>query len=232
LFADLDRILHFGIDPWRLTHALSAVSQPVAALFTSALTFFYHLWFFLFWTVLLFFMLRPDTGHIRLQYMVSHLLCWIIIGGIFAMMWSSAGPVYYGYFADGPNPFTPLMETLAAQNAWLGDQGFWVTVWPLDVQDKLWAVYSSSETGIGSGISAMPSMHISIAVLMALGVSAVHKKLGCAFWAFALIIQIGSVHLAWHYAIDGYFAAIATVIIWKLTGKLLRSRMDAYKVSA
>ncbi|WP_191600827.1 phosphatase PAP2 family protein [Marinomonas algicola] len=41
-----------------------------------------------------------------------------------------------------------------------------------------------------------------------------NKKLGYIAWAYALIIMVGSVHLAWHYALDGYFALILTTIIW------------------
>ena len=45
---------------------------------------------------------------------------------------------------------------------------------------------------------------------------------GSAMWTFALMIQIGWVHLAWHYAIDGYLAAVITVVIWKASGWLVR----------
>ncbi len=67
---------------------------------------------------------------------------------------------------------------------------------------------------LGSGISAMPSMHVSMSVLMALGVSSLNKKLGFAFWGFTLIIYIGSFLLGWHYAVDGLVSAPITVFIW------------------
>ncbi len=226
-FAAMDRWLHFGIDPWRLTHALNEVSLAASAMLTGVLTFLYALWFFLFWTVLLFFMIRPDTGRLRQQYLISYFLCWVIIGGVFAILLSSAGPVYYNHLVAGTDPFVPLMEVLTDQNEWLTERGGWLRVWPLEIQDKLWETYSNSETTLGSGISAMPSMHVAIAVLMALGVSRLNRKLGFVFWIFALLIQIGSVHLAWHYAIDGYLAAILTVIIWKIAGRLTAKLMPA-----
>ncbi|AZI35430.1 hypothetical protein NT2_09_00850 [Caenibius tardaugens NBRC 16725] len=39
---------------------------------------------------------------------------------------------------------------------------------------------------------------------------------------FFAIILIGSVHLAYHYAVDGYAAIIATAIIWIVAGRAAR----------
>lgn len=63
-------------------------------------------------------------------------------------------------------------------------------------------------------------MHVSVAVTMALAFQKLHKKLGYLMWGYVLAIQIGSVHLAWHYAIDGYLSAILTLVIWKSVGAL------------
>ena len=38
---------------------------------------------------------------------------------------------------------------------------------------------------------------------------------------FLLSIQVGSVHLGWHYAVDGYASMILTVLLWWGIGKLL-----------
>jgi hypothetical protein len=70
----------------------------------------------------------------------------------------------------------------------------------------------------GSGISAMPSIHVSAAVLFALLGWRVDRRLGIGFTIFAIVIMIGSVHLAWHYAIDGYLSAALTLVIWWVCG--------------
>jgi hypothetical protein len=72
-----------------------------------------------------------------------------------------------------------------------------------------------------NGISAMPSMHVAMSMLFALLAWNVHRLLGIAFTAFALAIAIGSVHLGWHYAVDGYASAIAMPLVWLAAGRLV-----------
>jgi hypothetical protein len=74
--------------------------------------------------------------------------------------------------------------------------------------------YISGNHGLASGISAMLSMHVSIAALMAMTLYNVNKILGYIAWIYTLIIMIGSIHLAWHYAVDGYLALISTTLLW------------------
>jgi len=216
-FAALDRSLHFGVDPWVITHSL--FSGPIA---TGVINLFYNLWFFLYWVVLFFFILRVSPKDERLQYMITHILSWFIIGGLLATLMSSAGPVYYGHFSDGASPFDPLMDVLRGHDVWLVHYLPWIKVWALDTQALLWNNYISGDPSLASGISAMPSMHVSMAVLMALAMGRINRIFAIFFWTFAIIIQIGSVHLAWHYAIDGYLAAILTIILWKLVGKWVK----------
>ena len=65
------------------------------------------------------------------------------------------------------------------------------------------------------GISAMPSLHNAIAVLYALIAFRIGKAIGIFMSLYAAIIFVGSVHLGWHYAVDGIIAAIAMYAIWK-----------------
>lgn len=214
LFYQLDKALHFGNDPWRLLHASTNIQLSAVTVFL------YHIWFFIYWAVFLYFAARVGHKQLRIQYLASHYLCWAVIGGAVALSLSSAGPCFYGLIYEGEDPYGPLMETLYKHDALMQMENSYIHLWPLDIQDRLWEFYSSSATGTASGISAMPSMHVSIAVLMALGITKVGLIPGIIAWIYAACIQFGSVYLGWHYAIDGYLAAILTVIIWKISGWL------------
>ena len=91
----------------------------------------------------------------------------------------------------------------------------------LRVRDMLWQAYSGG-TIERAGISAMPSLHISMVVLMAILGFRIRPGVGIAFSVFAVFTFLGSVHLGWHYAIDGYVSLVATVLIWKLSGRIVR----------
>lgn len=212
LFYEIDKWLHFGISPWKITHAIF----PNAAA-TYLINILYHAWFLLMWGITLFFIVRRDLLLLRSQYLLSFMGSWFLVGGISAALLSSAGPCYTHLLDHNNTHYLPLMDRLAIQSQQLMEAG-WTHIWALDVQDTLWLNYVSLEGGIGAGISAMPSMHVSVAVLMALATYQFNKKLGYLMWAYMIMIQIGSVHLAWHYAIDGYLSIILTLLVWKTAG--------------
>ena len=85
----------------------------------------------------------------------------------------------------------------------------------------LWEAYNNKEIGQVKGISAMPSMHVSIAFLFALVGWRIHRISGIIFSVFAFLIMVGCVHLGWHYAIDGYVAIACIWLIWWAVGCLL-----------
>ena len=94
-----------------------------------------------------------------------------------------------------------------------------VPVWALDVQQMLWDNYQNNKVGMGSGISAMPSMHVATATLMALFGWQYSRIAGIVLTLYALVIFIGSVHLGWHYALDGYVGALGAALVWWLVGR-------------
>ena len=87
-------------------------------------------------------------------------------------------------------------------------------VWALQVQEDLWAGYMND--GVLAGISAMPSMHVATAVLMALYAWTHARWAGFVMAVFAILIMLGSVHLGWHYAVDGYVGALIAWIAWRI----------------
>jgi hypothetical protein len=97
-----------------------------------------------------------------------------------------------------------------------------VPVMALDVQEQLWNSYARNGLATLGGITAMPSMHVATSLSFALVGYAHNRKLGHLLLLFTFIVQIGSVHLGWHYAIDGYVAAIGTLLVWWCVGVFLR----------
>jgi hypothetical protein len=71
------------------------------------------------------------------------------------------------------------------------------------------------------GVSAMPSMHNAIAVLYGLTAMRMAKPLRIAAWTFATLIFVGSIHLGWHYAVDGIIAGLMMAGIWYAAGRYL-----------
>jgi membrane-associated phospholipid phosphatase len=63
----------------------------------------------------------------------------------------------------------------------------------------------------------MPSMHVSIAFLFYLAMRHVSRAAKWLFFAFFVVILVGSVHLAYHYALDGIVSIAVTAVLWKLS---------------
>jgi hypothetical protein len=208
-FAAWDAALHGGRAPWELLQPL--LGHPWI---TAVINVAYHLWFFVTYGVLAWQAVTFARPRLRMQYLLTTLLLWSLVGNLAAAVLSSAGPVYFGRVTGLPDPFAPLMAYLHAANDV-------VPVMALQVQEMLWQAYVAQGAQLGSGISAMPSLHVATAFSYALLGFAVRRWLGIAFAVFAGFILVGSVHLGWHYAIDGYVGIICTVVIWRSIGWLL-----------
>jgi len=209
-FAAWDAALHGGVDPWRLL-------QPVLGypLITQLVNYVYNFWLLVLYLMLYWQLLSLKDAATRMQFFYTILLCFAINGSFLAMLLSSAGPCYFE-FVTGLDRFAPLMNYLHS----IGGEEY--KIWALVNQDYLWEEYSSKAHGIGAGVSAMPSVHVSTALIfMMVGLrSNQFWRMGSiVFFAFILV---GSVHLGWHYAIDGYVAILTTLPMWFFSGWLVK----------
>jgi hypothetical protein len=222
-FYKLDRALHFGIDPWQITH--SVLSSDTASWM---INFFYNLWFFILFVFIFGCILGKQRPSLRAQFLLTMTLSWVLIGFVAATIFSSAGPCYYAHVVrSGANPYAELLQNLHAIHARLLAQHFPFGLPAIATQDLLWRDFITGGALLGGGISAFPSMHMAMATAMALLASRLDKRLGGAMWLFAVIIQIGTVHLGWHYAVDGYASCLITLLIWSASGWLVR-KSDAW----
>ncbi|WP_232796500.1 phosphatase PAP2 family protein [Roseovarius salinarum] len=198
-FAALDRALHGGHDPYALL--MPVLGNPVA---TRILDAAYYLWFFLIYFVVIATCFDTRNPVRRATLLLAFVLTWVVGGNALAIAFSSVGPVYYAPLGFG-DAFAPLMERLHAINAE-------TPIWAVKVHAMLLDGYLND--GPVKGISAMPSMHVACAALLAFHGFTVRRWIGWALAGFLVVIQVGSVHLAWHYAIDGYFGIVIAGACW------------------
>lgn len=205
-FAHLGRML-FGVSPWTLTHR---VFGTVAG--TRFLDNLYSIWMpLLFITPMIAAVLCANPAH-RFRILASWFLAWVLIGSLAAWVFASAGPCYYNTFV-GPDPsYAELQLRLAAIGRQASAQG--TPIAALEFQPILLNAYRHGGFGLGGGISAMPSMHVAMASLLAMIGWRRNAAWGLFATSYAVLIWIGSVHFGWHYFVDGPVAALMMAGIW------------------
>lgn len=199
--AQLDRML-FGTDPWRLTHALIGPGG------TWLIDRLYVLWLPIMVAMFAWSAFTSDRAF-QLRSAVVHFLIWIVLGNLLALGLASAGPCFYlPIFGNGE--FEPLMDRLAQ----VGDLN------ALALQDYL--LGTRGVESIGAGISAAPSVHVAMTVLLVL---MMHDRFGARWptWlagGYLAAIWLGSVHLGWHYAVDGLISLMLVPLMWWSLGRV------------
>ena len=209
-FIAWDRAIFFGYDAWE-------VLQPVLGypMVTAFLALLYHLWFLLLYPGVMFFVFFRIDSQLRRQFFMTYMLSWALSGGAIATWLASVGPCFVGPMLGNPH-FDAQMAYLYAAN----EQ---VPIMVLPVQEMLLEWYKTAENGLGSGITAMPSMHVAIAFLFWLAVRRVHSGWGKFFGVFFVITWISSVHLAYHYAVDGLVSVLAVAAIWWASQRIINA---------
>jgi hypothetical protein len=215
--AAADYFLFGGHDAWTVTHALFG-SVGATLVFDRA----YAIWLplmFLFPAVAV-----MATGDVRLRVRLlgCWLSAWVLIGSIGAWLFGSAGPCYYNYLVGPHAGFADLHQHLAALGRSAQANGQVIAA--IDFQTMLRSGHGSTEFVSAGGISAMPSMHVAMATLFALAGFKIVRPLGWILTLYALMIWVGSIHLGWHYAIDGIVGAAMTLGLWWLSGHAVANR--------
>lgn len=201
-FAEWDRAIFLGIDPWKLLWPL--LGNPWV---TATMAVFYHLWILLLYLGSVFVILDGRvSSFLRRRYFLSYVLTWALLGCVMATAFASVGPVFAQTLV-GLDSFAPQLDLLRS-----GSQR--VPLMTLPVQDMLLERFYADERGLGSGITAMPSLHVAIAFLFWLTMRQLDRHLGRVCFAFFAIIWVSSVHLAYHYAIDGLASVLGVLVIW------------------
>lgn len=189
MLAQMDAAM-FGTDPWRITHFLFGWATPV-------IDRAYVTWAPLKFAVLLCVALAPPSI-LKARAILSYFLM-VASSAVGQYSLSSAGPVFYERFGFGDRFADLPLEP-------------WVNI----ASVYLWQGYQQPTAHMGAGISAMPSLHVAIALWIALVTRAYLPKFQALGWAYFALILVGSVHLGWHYAMDSIIAVGIGLAAWSV----------------
>ena len=213
--ADLDRWLHFGVDPWRWL-------QPIgdSHIIRIALEWNYNTaWFVLCFGALFVVATSSAAKAIRSRYLVCFMLVWVLCGNVLAVFFLSAGPAFYGAVTGDEMRFA---EQLAFLSAGAGGANS-----AASYQHYLWTLHAAGQPGFGSGISAFPSVHVALVAMNAFFIAEHSRRLGIIAFAYLALIVASSVYLAWHYAIDGYVSIAVVAAVHFTARRFFREKRKA-----
>jgi len=205
-----DVALHFGRRPWQWL-------QPVLGHWpvTFVVNVVYNLWFVAMFGVWLHFAFMTAPGVQRTRFFLAFMLLWMVGGGALAIVFSSAGPCFFGagHLGLSPDPYADLMAYLTRADAV-------VPIWALDVQADLWKLHAAGSAE--ASLSAMPSMHNGSTLLFAMASSGWPAWIRRCLWAYVPVIFVGSIYLGYHYAVDGYAGWMLALAAWWIAGAMAR----------
>jgi PAP2 superfamily protein len=149
----------------------------------------------------LYFSKRPNRNTALLTFFVVAAL--LETGGQYLL--PSGGPIFFQRLGLGDR-FASMYQPVGTRH----------------VADLLWQAYDSNVMTYGSGISAFPSMHVSISAWLAITFRNVFVI------CFAVFIFFASIMLGWHYALDGIAGAAGAAACYSLA-KVLVARDWSWK---
>ena len=205
LLADLDRLLFLGRDPWTLLSWLNATPMAI----------FYHVaWFALMILTLVIVLAAPPSPR-KSAVMLTYFILWSVVGPLVHTLLPAAGPVFFEPLGYGSR-FGALHNVSETR----------------DVADYLWSIYAGEGFGPGSGISAMPSMHIATTVWMAIAIRRFAPRLFVPMALAGFLIFLLSIALGWHYAVDGIVGGAAALACHQLLLRYFDGRRAPSRVVA
>lgn len=206
-FAAWDRALLFGYDAWEITHGL--LPSPYAAQVVDEL---YMLWIYVLFAGVFVAALQPLGDRRRMAYFLATGLSWAVAGSLMAIVFSSAGPVYVERLFGDPT-YAGLTDRLAQIDR-THPVAALVTI------EKLWQGYTGAAGVTVMGISAFPSMHLCMAALNTVYAFRFGRAWGWAMALFTAAMLVGSVHLGWHYLVDGLAGIPLALVFWAISWRL------------
>jgi hypothetical protein len=196
--AQFDRLLFLGRDPWTLFAWLNSFAMAI---------FYHRAWFAMMIVTLLVVLTKPSSPQ-KSAVMLTYFLLWSVMGPVIHVLMPAAGPVFFAKLGYGDR---------------FG--GIQVPAEMTEMSDYLWRVYQTDHFGPGSGISAMPSLHIATTAWMVLAIYVLARRWTWAVAVPGTLIFLLSISLGWHYAADGIVGAAAAIGCYWLCERIYAGRM-------
>jgi hypothetical protein len=158
-WAEVDRLLHFGVDPWEtvLIHLPNLGFPSIPARIASHL--YLSIWFFLMLFVPSIVAISNSDVWRKKRFIIMFFVCWLGLGNALAPIKLSVGPVFYDRVYDSTRvaKFTAVFNTSKIGNSQLKI-----------VKGLLWRGFESGPQELGVGISTFPSVHVGMTTVCVL----------------------------------------------------------------
>lgn len=195
LLAAIDNTLFFGNDPWTF---LEQINTPWSG-------FVYHpIWYFTMLAALIV-MFAQDSSVQKSAMALSYFLLWSVFGPLVHILLPAGGPIFFERLGYGAR-FALIDGGPETQQA----------------ADYLWYGFVSGKFDVASGISAMPSLHVTMAVWTVICISVFARKWLPLIILSSSYVTLLSVSLGWHYAIDGIVGGVCAVAVYRILLVILR----------
>lgn len=204
--ADLDHAL-FGTDPWTLFR-IDALSRFYALA--------YVYWFLVAVAVMLALLLAKPTAN-RAVALVSFFGIYLVCGTVGHFAMPSGGPIFFERLGYGPR-FAHMVATNDVSYNFFSNY--------------LWRWHLTGLPNLGTGISAMPSLHVAISAWLVFAGRALWRHGWAPAAGFYLVIWAASIASGWHYATDGLAGTLCAVAIIGATKAAMKSRAPLYALGA
>ena len=220
LFWNLDRWVHFGIQPnVALMKAFGAHHH-----FAILVDYLYFQYFQYKFFVALLFLLEIRGRELAEKFFLGVALLWSL-GGLSYMIMPADGPCYAvlskhaippgfrTHFFNYPVPTEPVDPEYYSK---YDESKIWIAKF---YQELLWKtrfgfIFEEKLPIVFYGIAAVPSLHVAGTALYMFYLFMVSRLFGTLGLLFTCFMLFGSVFLQWHYAIDGYIGFLFAYGIW------------------
>ena len=204
--AHIGRLL-LGVSPWQVTHSVFGSLRA-----TRFLDSVYSLWLILIFAFPMVAAVAFGDPRVRFRLIFSWFSAWVVIGTLAAWVFASAGPIYYNSLVGPDANYAALQLRLAGLERLATADGHPLAA--LEFQPILLNAFRLRDYTPAGGISAMPSMHVALAILLVISGFQRNRLWGIALTTYALLIWIASIHFGWHYFVDGPVAALMMLSLW------------------